>query len=133
MAYRGLDEGLYFFAEDIFGNQFGFDGVGMVFRFLAETGDRELCGTGFEDWLALMLSDPTEELSLWLLDDWLKENSKLSLSDHLCPKIPFVARGATEAGNLYACDRLESMRFKGSFAHQIRNMTSGEKVRLHVR
>ena len=42
-AYHELDEGLYFFAEDILGNQFGFDRQGMVYRFLAETGDREPC------------------------------------------------------------------------------------------
>jgi hypothetical protein len=37
--YRGLDEGLFFFAEDAFGNQFAFC-EGRVVRFLAETGDR---------------------------------------------------------------------------------------------
>lgn len=70
VEYHGIDEGLYFFAEDVFGNQFGFDSQGAVFRFLAETGDREACGQSFEKWLEMLLADPIEELNLWLLDDW---------------------------------------------------------------
>jgi hypothetical protein len=131
--YHGLDEGLFFFAEDIFGNQFGFDSHGKVLRFLAETGDREPCGENFEGWLQILLADPTEELSLWLLDDWLRENPKPKLSEHLCPKVPFVAKGPTECGNLYACDRLESMRFKGSFAHQIRDIPTGGQIQIRVK
>jgi len=38
-GYRYLAEGLFFFAEDAFGNQFGFD-EGRVLRLQAETGDR---------------------------------------------------------------------------------------------
>lgn len=133
VAYNELDEGLCFFAEDILGNQFGFDRQGMVWRFLAETGDREPCGKDFEEWLDIVLADPAEELSLWLLEDWLRENSKPRLSEHLCPKMPFVAQGATEISNLYTCGRLESMSFKGSFAHQIRNIVSGEQIQIRTK
>jgi len=131
--YHGIDEGLYFFAEDVLGNQFGFDAQGLVFRFLAETGDREPCGKDFQGWLETLLADPTEELNLWLLEDWLRERPKPSLSEHLCPKIPFVAHGAPDSNNLYSCNRLDSMRFKGSFAHQIRNVPTGGKIQIRVK
>ena len=131
--YHGLDQGLFFFAEDILGNQFSFDSDGRVFRFLAETGDRELCGASFRAWLEMLLADPTEELSLWLLDEWLGAEPEPKLSQHLCPKIPFVVKGATEPSNLYTCDRVESMRFKGAFAYQIRNVPTGGQIEIRVK
>jgi hypothetical protein len=130
--YRGLDHGIRFFAEDFLGNQFGFDDQGVV-RFLAETGDREPFGRTFEDWLEKLLSDPVEELELWLLDEWLCGNLQPTVGEHLCPKIPFVAKGPAESQNLYACGRVESMRFKGSFAHQIRNVPTGGQIDLRVK
>lgn len=130
--YHGLDEGLFFFAEDFLGNQFGFASDGTVFRFLAETGDREPCGESFERWLQILLADPAEELSLWLLEEWLQEKPKPNLSEHLCPKVPFVVQGPAERGNLYLCGRLESMHFKGSFAHQIRDIPTGGMIHIRV-
>lgn len=130
--YRGLDRGIPFFAEDFLGNQFGFENRAVV-RFLAETGDIEIAGKSFEDWLQRIVEDPVEELTLWLLDDWRSANRPPILSEHLCPKIPFVVKGPTERGNLYLCDRVESMRFKGSFAHQIRDVPTGGQIEIRVK
>ena len=130
--YQGLDQSLSFFAEDFLGNQFAFDDSYGVVRFLAETGDRELFGQDFEEWFEKLLADPVEELGLWLLDDWHSKNERLKLSEHLCPKIPFVARGLAEGDNLYACERVASMRFKGNFANQIRNVKTGEQINIRV-
>ena len=131
--YKGLCHGLTFFAEDVFGNQFGFTGAGEIFRFHAETGDREAGGRNFCDWLDRTLAEPEEELSLWLLNDWNRSGIPVQLSQHLCPKVPFLAHGPYECSNLYTCDRVESMRFKGGVADQIRNFPTGTTIEIKVR
>lgn len=130
--YQGLDQSLSFFAEDFLGNQFAFHEGGGIVRFLAETGDREPIGADFEECLEKLLADPVEELALWLLDDWQANNERLKLHDHLCPKIPFVAKGLAEWDHLYPCERVANMRFKGTFANQIRNVKTGEKIKIRV-
>jgi hypothetical protein len=130
--YRELERGITFFAEDFLGNQFGFEKQAVI-RFLAETGDREAFSQDFEGWLQKIVADPVEELALWLLDDWHARHQGPNPGEHLCPKIPFVVKGQTEADNLYVCDRIESMRFKGSFAHQIRHLPTGGQVQMRVK
>jgi len=130
-AYHSLADALLFFAEDAFGNQFAFEEDRIV-RFLAETADREFVAASLEEWVETLLKDPDEELSLWLLREWKTPDRRLESSEHLCPKVPFVAGGAYEPNNLYALDRHESMVFKGDFAWQTRNVPEGGKVRLRV-
>jgi hypothetical protein len=127
--YRSLAEGLLFFAEDAFGNQFAFEDERIV-RFHAESGDREFMSDSFGEWLSDVLNDPDEELSLWLLREWKRPGNVIRPDQHLCPKIPFVTGGPFEPGNLYPLDRIESMTFKGDFAWQIRNVPTGGKIRL---
>jgi hypothetical protein len=130
--YSVLDSDLQFFAEDAFGNQFGFRPQGGVVRFLAETGEQEQIAGSFVAWLEMVLADPDGELSLWLVKDWLVSGGNLAGNSHLCPKVPFVAQGPFEAANLYNCSRYESMRFKASVANQIRGLPSGTQIRLKV-
>jgi hypothetical protein len=130
-AYRGLSGGLFFFAEDAFGNQFAIEDERVV-RFLAETAEREFITDSIADWLGALLQDAEEELSLWLLREWKNPDRVLEPTEHLCPKVPFVTGGSYEASNLYALDRNESMIFKGDFAWQTRNLPQGAKIRLKV-
>ncbi len=129
MAYHGLTQGLLFFAEDVFGNQFACSD-GNIVRFLAETGDCEFMARSFEEWLEKLLTDPDEELSLWLLNAWRAPGNLIQANEHLCPKIPFVAGGAFEPAGLYVADRTESLTFKGDFAWQIRKVPSGGRIRI---
>jgi hypothetical protein len=128
-AYHDLAKGLFFFAEDIFGNQFALED-GRIVRFHAETGDREFMADSFEEWLGTLLADPDEELSLWLLREWKAPGNVVRPNEHLCPKSPFVTGGAFEPANLYVLDRTESMTFKGDFAWQVRNVPTGRKIRI---
>src|SRR5262245_23129601 len=131
LAYHSLADGLLFFGEDAFGNQFAFEADRIV-RFLAETADREFMADSLEDWLEILTNDPDEELGLWLLREWRIPDRALQPDEHLCPKVPFVAGGPYESSNLYALDRNQSMVFKGDFAWQTRNVPDGGKVRLKV-
>ena len=127
--YHALADGLLFFAEDVFGNQFASDGSRIV-RFHAETGDGEFMADTFEEWLHTVVSDPDEELGCWLLREWKRPGNVVEPHEHLCPKQPFVTGGKFDAVNLYALDRNESMVFKGDFAWQTRNVPQGGQIRL---
>jgi hypothetical protein len=130
-AYRTLAEGLFAFAEDVFGNQFCYEQQRIV-RLQAETGDREFMADSFEDWIQAILSDPDKELGLWLLREWRSTGNTVQPGEHLCPKLPFVTGGPFETSNLHVLDRQESMVFKGDFAWQIRNVPPGGKIRMTI-
>jgi hypothetical protein len=130
-AYRNLADGLFAFAEDVFGNQFCYEGPRVV-RLQAETGYRESMADSLEKWAQAILSDPDKELGLWLLREWRSAGNTVQPSEHLCPKVPFVTGGPFETSNLYVLDRQESMVFKGDFAWQIKDVPTGGKIRMRV-
>jgi hypothetical protein len=130
-SYRTLADGLQYFAEDAFGDQFAFD-AGRVVRFRAETGKREHMSDSLAGWLARLLKHPDDELSLPVLRKWQRLGRDLQPSQHLCPTYPFVVSGSPDSG-LHAVDRNESMCFKGDFAWQIRDLPEGSKIKFVVR
>lgn len=132
VGYRSLADGLFFFSEDAFGNQFAFEGTQRVVRFLAETGERELIAESITEWLNILLAQPDEELSLWLVQDWNSVNTPIGPDQHLCPTVPFVVGGKFSREDLHAIDRNESMRFKADFAWQIRDRPDGTKLRFKI-
>jgi hypothetical protein len=130
-AYRTLADGLFAFAEDVFGNQFCYEEQRVV-RLQAETGDREFMAECLEHWAQAIVSDPDKELGLWLLREWVTAGNTVRPSQHLCPKLPFVTGGSFETSNLYVLDRHESMAFRGDLAWQIRDVPTGGKIRIRV-
>lgn len=130
-SYRTLAHGLQFFAEDAFGDQFAFGASGVI-RFRAETGQRESISDSLVGWLARVLENPDAELTLPVLRQWRRLGKDLLPSQHLCPTYPFVMSGLHDQ-ELHAIDRYESMRFKGDFACQIRDLPEGSKVKFVVK
>lgn len=128
-TYGDLADGVRIFAEDVFGNQFGFSD-GRIVRFLSETGERQMLADSFDEWLELMFRDPPLELSLDMLRSWRRQGNAVRLAEHLCPKLPFVAGGRFESENLYVVDRYASIQFKGDFATQIKNVPDGGRIRI---
>jgi hypothetical protein len=129
--YGALAEGLSFFAEDAFGNQFAWDGAGVV-RFTAETGNRQWMSASAASWANLVGDDQDHWLDRWLYDDWVAQNGPLAPSTHLSPKVPFVLGNPWEAADLFAVDRWADMGFKGSIARQLKDMPDGSKVRFDL-
>jgi len=56
-AYGELADGLFFFAEDVFGNQFASDPDGRVVAFDAETAGREPLAASVSEWAKVLLDD----------------------------------------------------------------------------
>ncbi len=132
-GYLDLAEGLFFFAEDIFQDQFCFslkqDGV---LRFNAETGQATLMAGSLEEWAGIILSDYEVETGWPLAHEWQAKNGPLPFGKRLMPKIPFFLGGEYKIDNLWAGNPLAGMRFKADLAIQTRDLPEGSKVRLRV-
>src|SRR4051794_34543182 len=127
--YGDLAAGLVYFAEDAFGNQFGWDGS-QVDRLAAESGRRSRVCRGAREWWQLINEDPDEWAVAWLHDQWVSEAGPVRLTDHLAPKIPFVLGSEATVDGLFVVDRWEDMTFKASLATQLRDAPPGAKVRF---
>jgi hypothetical protein len=132
-GYLDLAEHLFFFAEDIFQDQFCFspkhDGV---LRFHAETGEATLMADSLEEWAGGVLSNYEVETGWPLAHEWQAKNGPLSLGKRLMPKIPFFLGGEYKIDNLWAGDPIKGMRFKADLAIQTRDLPEGARVKLRV-
>ena len=87
--YEGIASEHLFFAEDIYGEQFGLRD-GRVYRFNPETADiTEFAGSIYE-WAEKLLENPNFELGVRHAREWRRLNGKLSHRVRLIPKVPFV-------------------------------------------
>ena len=130
-TYDDLVPNAFFFAEDIFGNQFSiFDD--HVYLFDAETGDMTLFAKDLDAWAEAVLRDFNVQLGFPAAHEWQTRNGKLLATDRLVPKIPFVCGGAYATENLYAVARVKAMRSRGNFAKQIRDLPNGSKIEFKI-
>lgn len=129
--YEGLDEGLLFFAEDVFGIQFAIRDE-LIYTFDPETGGREVCARSIEEWAGKILDNYDELTGFPLAHQWQMENGRLPAGARLVPKIPLVLGGTFELDNLYAMDAADSMTMRASIAKQIRDLPDGTTVTFRV-
>lgn len=126
-------EGLWFFAEDLFGVQFALlRGSAEVWTFDPETGERSLFASDVEDWCSRLLSDPESTTGYLLAKAWQDVHGPLPQGRRLVPSIPFVLGGAYSVSNLWASDAVEGMRSRAAVARQIADLPDGARVRITV-
>ena len=63
---------------------------------------------------------------------WEREHGPLPAGHRLFPKIPFVCGGEFTSSNLASCSDVDSMRFRGALARQIRDLEDGKMIVLRV-
>jgi len=129
--YGGLADGLLFFAEDVFCVQFAIAPNG-VFRFDPETGVRTWMAPDLDGWADIILSDFALQTGWPLAHDWQVRNGPIPPGCCLAPKIPFVLGGEYAVDALWACNRVERLRFGAALAVQLRNLPPGTRVELVV-
>ncbi len=129
--YGKLAEGLLFFAEEVFQDQFCLTQEG-VFRFRAESGEREFVAATLQEWAGLILLDYEVQTGWTLASKWQAENGALPAGQRLMPKIPFLLGGPYSVENLWAGDTVEGMRIKADLAMQTLALPDGSKIRLIV-
>jgi hypothetical protein len=130
-AYRGMAGDVLFFAEDIFGSQFGLLGDRVV-SFEPETGELADMASDLDAWAGLILEDPDVLTGYPLAAEWQTEHGSLAFGDRLLPKRPFVLGGDFDVTNLYALDSTAGMRLRGELAVQLRDLPDGAPVTFTV-
>jgi hypothetical protein len=129
-GYEDLAEGLLFFAEDIFQDQYCISSDGVL-RFFAETGATVFLADTVENWAGKLLSDFKCETAWPLASQWQDENGALPEGKRLMPKIPFFLGGEYSIKNFWVGDSVEGMRFKADLAIQTRSLPSGSQVKIN--
>lgn len=129
--YKTLADGMCFFSEDAFGNQFCiYDG--RICSFDAETGDSKVIGKTFEDWAKRILADFEFLTGYPLAHEWQAQEGSLPIGMRLMPKIPFVLGGEYKVSNLYALRAVSVMRTCGNLARQIKDLPDGAQIEVRV-
>ncbi len=130
-TYKGMCDGLYFFAEDIFGHQFALAGDSIL-GFDPETGDTHKLAGSLEEWATVLLSDIDYLTGRPTALQWLNAHGEIGHGFRLVPKVPFVLGGEFETRNLYPGRDFEAMRVRGAIALQIRDLPNGAQIELDI-
>ena len=130
-SYSGLADGIVFFAEDIFGGQFGIRGEQVV-SFDPETADVEVLSSSLEDWAKEILNEYPVLTGYPLAEEWQEEHGRLSPGMRLVPKLPFVAGGDFSVRNLYELNDVAGMRLRGDIARQIHDAPEGAELKIKI-
>lgn len=125
--YEDMASDIVFYAEDIFGNQFGMQGR-EILRFEAETGLTEQVATSLEGWASLILEDYNYLTGYPLAHKWQERHGPLNAGKRLVAVRPFVLGGDFDISNLFALEAVKAMRYHGDLAVQIRDVPNGTKI-----
>lgn len=129
--YGSVTAPYLFFAEDIFGVQFGLNENG-IYKFDPETAEVEDLAADLDEWARRILADYEYETGHPLAHEWQAQHGPLALGKRLLPKVPFVLGGTYELDNLYAADALKGMEFRADMWKQIKDLPDGTQVRMRI-
>lgn len=130
-TYGALVEGVYCFAQDIFGGQFGVVKEGIC-TFDPETADVEVIAASVEEWAARVLGDYPALTGHRLAHEWQQVHGPLPSRDRLLPRTPFVGGGDYDVTNLVAIDGARAMRIRGPLARQLHDAPDGTAVTFRL-
>lgn len=129
--YKGLDDNALYFAEDVFGGQFGIHD-GRVTMMDPETAERLAVAENVSAWLDWVISDPDLSVGRALATQWSRMNGRIPVGQRLVPRIPFVMGGGYELENLVCMNSVSAMRTRGAIAVQIEELPDGSPIRLDI-
>ena len=89
--YANLADGLLFFAEDVFQDQFCLSQKGIL-RFKVETGEREFMADSLDEWAGIILLDYEVQTGWALASKWQAENGSLAKLQQVNAQNPFLYR-----------------------------------------
>lgn len=130
--YGGLVSSLTFFAENIFGEQYGVTSNGEFAKFWPETGAIDTVASDIEGWAKWLYSDYQVETGYPFAVRFQNEHGPLRLGQRLAPIVPFSFGGSYEVSNLYASTDDAAMRTRASIAKQIENLPEGAPVTIRI-
>jgi hypothetical protein len=126
-AFGGMADGVFFFAEDVFGCQWGVAGEDVV-AFDPETGETVPFAETVTEWAGMVVDDRDYLTGYPAARDWQRAHGPLPLGHRLVPAVPFVLGGEYEPANLVAVDAYDGMRLRGRMAVQLKDIPDGALV-----
>ncbi|MEV6900368.1 hypothetical protein [Amycolatopsis sp. NPDC051372] len=129
-TYGGQTDGLFCFAQDLFGRQFAITGNHEIITFDPETAGRTPIGTSLDDWAAWLLADPDVRGVHAFAGAWQDRHGPLDHDQRLLPLRLFTTGGSYGDDNLVVKDAITCMRARGPFASTIHDLPDGAQVHL---
>lgn len=120
------------FAQDCFGDQFLLRSE-SVLRLHGETGEVEELAIGWRQFLAATAANPSEYLSLQLLERFRSEGHCLEPGQLLSVYPPLCTAESANGVSLKPIPALERIRFLADLAAQISGFSNGSKIRMIVK
>ncbi|RZT81439.1 hypothetical protein EV382_4716 [Micromonospora violae] len=131
-SFAGLADEITFFADDIFGGQFGIRGPSIV-RFNPETGEFENFAQGFDEWATTLIADYNVLTGYPIAHNWQRIFGPLKPGTRLVPLIPFVVGGDFVIENLRAAPEVRAMRFYGGLASAVAQVPDGGELQIDIK
>ena len=132
-AYGHLSDGLTFFAEDAFGDQFAYSGRGgEIVHFAAELGRAAPIAPDFLAWVDALLDGAESLLPVELVRAQAAAGRAFAPGKHYFawpPLFSVEARDGVEIGHV---DAVEAMRVRGQLARQASALPPGTQIRVDV-
>lgn len=129
--FSNLPASLLFFAEDVFGCQWGLT-ENEIIKFDPETGTMEKAANTMEEWAQIILSDYRVETGWPLAHEWHQRNGPLAPNHRLVPITLFCLGGQFILDNFYSIDAVEGMNFRADIARQLKDLPYGTQVRIVI-
>ena len=132
-AYGDRTDGLTFFAEDAFGDQFAYRGTAAeVVVFEAETGRVTPCAPHFVAWLEEMVERPRALLPIDVMEQQRARQQHHQLGTHLFSWPPLAAVESRDGVSVGHVDAVEAMRFRGQLALRLAALPAGTQVEIDL-
>jgi hypothetical protein len=130
-TFAGMADDVFFFAEDLFGCQWGIQDDDVV-AFDPETGETVPFAETVEEWAGMVVDDRDYLTGHPTACDWQRAHGPLPLGHRLVPTVPFVLGGGYDVENLVAVDAYDGMRRRGRMAVQLKDIPDGAQVEYGV-
>ncbi|WP_432537911.1 SMI1/KNR4 family protein [Kineococcus arenarius] len=130
-AYAGLADGPLWFAQDLFGRQFGALPAGICILD-PETGETATLADSLDGWAEWLLSDPDSNACYAAATAWQDAFGPLAPTERLLHRLPLVLGGDNDVENIVVRDAVTCMRVRGPIAQQIAHLPDGAQIEIRV-
>jgi hypothetical protein len=130
--YGNLTVNKYFFAEDVFGNQFYSNNSG-VYSFDVESAESSFLCSSIEELLELLVSDGDLLSGRIIAEKWKKKFGAVEPLNRLVPNQLFVLGGEFSIKNLKSVNSVLGMQTRGPIAQKIYTLPDNTEVEFAVK